>query len=230
MFSARIGVGTLRFYAGWRRYSGIIRSLSVGFQRCPRLRSAHQLWNLTADRARLQSLRPRPRHARIARRLRPPLPRRRSPHVAAFVAFERRCCPFFRFALVLDPDDGPLTMTITGPQCHGHPHHRDRHPLTTPRPPRQQPAQVALAICSRAATRRRPQRHTGTLHLPRPRHPPPATSAPHTPPQPPRAMVGRYHARAHEGLCKASRSLRRWRHVRCAILHPPLFATTLGLM
>ena len=158
------GAGTLRFYAGWRRYSGIIRSLSVGFQRCPRLRSAHQLWNLTADRARLQSLRPRPRHARIARRLRPPLPRRRSPHVAAFVALERRCCPFFRFALVLDPDDGPLPMTITGPQCHGHPHHRDRHPLPTPRPPRQQPAQVALAIRSRAATRRRPQQPS---HAPR---------------------------------------------------------------
>jgi len=37
------------------------------------------------------------------------------PTVAAFVALERRCCPFFRFALTLDPADGPLHLSITGP-------------------------------------------------------------------------------------------------------------------
>ncbi len=34
--------------------------------------------------------------------------------VAAFVALERRCCPFFRFTLTLDPADGPLHLSITG--------------------------------------------------------------------------------------------------------------------
>ena len=36
------------------------------------------------------------------------------PTVAAFVTLERRCCPFFRFALDVEPDDGPLWLTITG--------------------------------------------------------------------------------------------------------------------
>ncbi len=35
---------------------------------------------------------------------------------AAFVALERRCCPFFRFALNVEPDDGPLWLSITGQQ------------------------------------------------------------------------------------------------------------------
>jgi len=33
---------------------------------------------------------------------------------AAFVALERRCCPFLRFALDVTPDDGPLWLAITG--------------------------------------------------------------------------------------------------------------------
>ncbi len=36
------------------------------------------------------------------------------PVAAAFVALERRCCPFFRFTLTLDPADGPLWLRITG--------------------------------------------------------------------------------------------------------------------
>ncbi len=35
---------------------------------------------------------------------------------AAFVALERRCCPFFRFALDVASDDGPLWLAITGQQ------------------------------------------------------------------------------------------------------------------
>jgi hypothetical protein len=33
---------------------------------------------------------------------------------AEFVALERRCCPFFRFALEAGPDGGPLWLAITG--------------------------------------------------------------------------------------------------------------------
>ncbi len=33
---------------------------------------------------------------------------------AAFVALERRCCPFFHFALDVESDDGPLWLAITG--------------------------------------------------------------------------------------------------------------------
>ncbi len=36
------------------------------------------------------------------------------PVVAAFVGLERRCCPFFRFTLALEPDDGPLWLIIAG--------------------------------------------------------------------------------------------------------------------
>jgi len=34
--------------------------------------------------------------------------------VTAFVALERRCCPFFRFTLDVEPNDGPLWLVITG--------------------------------------------------------------------------------------------------------------------
>ncbi len=33
---------------------------------------------------------------------------------AAFVALERRCCPFFRFTLDVEPDGGPRWLAITG--------------------------------------------------------------------------------------------------------------------
>ncbi len=36
------------------------------------------------------------------------------PTATAFVALERRCCPFFRFVLDLESDDGPLWLSITG--------------------------------------------------------------------------------------------------------------------
>ena len=35
--------------------------------------------------------------------------------VARWIAHERRCCPFLRFALELAPDGGPLWVTLTGP-------------------------------------------------------------------------------------------------------------------
>jgi hypothetical protein len=34
---------------------------------------------------------------------------------AEFVALERRCCPFFRFDLALEPDGGPLWLAVRGP-------------------------------------------------------------------------------------------------------------------
>ena len=34
--------------------------------------------------------------------------------VAAFVAAERRCCPFFRFEIVAEPDGGPLWLSLRG--------------------------------------------------------------------------------------------------------------------
>jgi hypothetical protein len=34
--------------------------------------------------------------------------------VAAFVERERRCCPFFRFAISLDAHDGPLWLSMSG--------------------------------------------------------------------------------------------------------------------
>jgi hypothetical protein len=34
--------------------------------------------------------------------------------VAAFVAAERRCCPFFRFEIVSEPDAGPIWLTLRG--------------------------------------------------------------------------------------------------------------------
>jgi hypothetical protein len=41
-------------------------------------------------------------------------PAERYPDVAAFVADERRCCPFLAFALTLAPDGGPLWLHLTG--------------------------------------------------------------------------------------------------------------------
>ena len=35
--------------------------------------------------------------------------------LARWIAHERRCCPFLRFALELAPDDGPLWLRLTGP-------------------------------------------------------------------------------------------------------------------
>ena len=35
--------------------------------------------------------------------------------VVRFVANERRCCPFLRFALELSPDAGPLWVRLSGP-------------------------------------------------------------------------------------------------------------------
>src|SRR5262245_16331881 len=34
---------------------------------------------------------------------------------AAFIANERRCCPFFRFVLEAEPEHGPLWLHLTGP-------------------------------------------------------------------------------------------------------------------
>jgi hypothetical protein len=36
------------------------------------------------------------------------------PDVTAFVADERRCCPFLTFTLTLAPDGGPLWLRVTG--------------------------------------------------------------------------------------------------------------------
>lgn len=33
----------------------------------------------------------------------------------AFIAFERRCCPFITFALVFAPEQGPLWLHLQGP-------------------------------------------------------------------------------------------------------------------
>ena len=33
-----------------------------------------------------------------------------------FVIAERRCCPFFRFELVFEPDQGPLRLRLRGPE------------------------------------------------------------------------------------------------------------------
>jgi hypothetical protein len=36
------------------------------------------------------------------------------PDVAAFIADERRCCPFFTFTLIVARDGGPLWLHLTG--------------------------------------------------------------------------------------------------------------------
>ena len=35
--------------------------------------------------------------------------------LTAFVANERRCCPFLSFALEITPADGPIVLRLTGP-------------------------------------------------------------------------------------------------------------------
>ncbi len=35
--------------------------------------------------------------------------------VARFVANERRCCPFLRFEIAVEPDGGPVRLRMTGP-------------------------------------------------------------------------------------------------------------------
>ena len=35
--------------------------------------------------------------------------------LTAFVANERRCCPFLSFALEIAPAEGPILLTLTGP-------------------------------------------------------------------------------------------------------------------
>jgi hypothetical protein len=35
--------------------------------------------------------------------------------IARTVDNERKCCRFLRFALTVEPDDGPITMDLTGP-------------------------------------------------------------------------------------------------------------------
>ena len=34
--------------------------------------------------------------------------------VVAFLSYERLCCPFFRFTLEIEPDQGPVWLKITG--------------------------------------------------------------------------------------------------------------------
>jgi hypothetical protein len=36
------------------------------------------------------------------------------PQLAAFIANERRCCPFFRFTLEVEPEQGPIWLRLTG--------------------------------------------------------------------------------------------------------------------
>jgi hypothetical protein len=38
------------------------------------------------------------------------------PRLAEFIEQERRCCPFLHFALTAAPSDGPIHLTITGPE------------------------------------------------------------------------------------------------------------------
>ena len=36
--------------------------------------------------------------------------------VAAVIEAEHRCCRFLRFALTIEPGDGPVTLEVTGPE------------------------------------------------------------------------------------------------------------------
>jgi hypothetical protein len=36
------------------------------------------------------------------------------PQLAAFIANERRCCPFFHFTLEVEPGQGPIWLRLTG--------------------------------------------------------------------------------------------------------------------
>jgi hypothetical protein len=33
-----------------------------------------------------------------------------------FIGFERKCCPFFTFELVFEPQEGPMWLRLTGPE------------------------------------------------------------------------------------------------------------------
>ena len=35
--------------------------------------------------------------------------------VASAVEAERNCCPFLRFSIIVEPDNGPIVMEVTGP-------------------------------------------------------------------------------------------------------------------
>lgn len=41
------------------------------------------------------------------------------PRLAEFVEQERQCCLFLSFALTVEPDAGPIQLTITGPEGTG---------------------------------------------------------------------------------------------------------------
>jgi hypothetical protein len=36
--------------------------------------------------------------------------------IATAIDAERRCCRFLRFDVVVEPDDGPITVTLSGPR------------------------------------------------------------------------------------------------------------------
>jgi hypothetical protein len=36
--------------------------------------------------------------------------------LVTLVSFERRCCPFLRFAITMEPGDGPIWLEMTGPE------------------------------------------------------------------------------------------------------------------
>jgi hypothetical protein len=36
------------------------------------------------------------------------------PQLAKWIAFERKCCPFFEFRIDLAPDSGPVWLSLTG--------------------------------------------------------------------------------------------------------------------
>lgn len=35
--------------------------------------------------------------------------------LASLVEFERRCCPFLRFTIIAEPDQGPVRLELSGP-------------------------------------------------------------------------------------------------------------------
>lgn len=37
------------------------------------------------------------------------------PEIATLIDLERRCCPFLRFGLSVEPADGPVWLELTGP-------------------------------------------------------------------------------------------------------------------
>ncbi len=36
--------------------------------------------------------------------------------LATFVEYDRLCCPFYRFGLTAEPNNGPLWLALTGPE------------------------------------------------------------------------------------------------------------------